>query len=152
MAHKRVLFQFAAREKILRGATQLADLHQPPSPCTNSWIRRTTASTAESGVEAPAVTPTRFHNWVRRLAFSGNGKDNCPTRYRANTAGALARALRGAGLELEGDVRFAAGAYHYWRFSKPLFYAAALASRIATHTPLCRFKSILVVRCVKLHA
>jgi SAM-dependent methyltransferase len=98
---------------------------------------------------ASALTPTSFHNWVRRKSFDTGGKDNCGTFYRANTAGALVRALRAAGLEVEGGVRYGGGAYHYFRFSKPLFYAAALASRIATRTPLYRFKNVLLVWCVK---
>ena len=96
-----------------------------------------------------AITPSRFHNWVRRLAFPHQGKDNPPTYYRANTRPALLRALREAGLEPDGGVRFGAGAYHYWRFSKPLFVAAALASRFVSLRPLARFKNVLIVRCTK---
>jgi SAM-dependent methyltransferase len=95
------------------------------------------------------LTPTAFHNWVRRLAFPQIGKDNMGTPYRANTSGALAREVLGAGLEIEGTVRYGASAYHYFRFSKPLFTLAALGSRVATGTALQRFKGMLIASCRK---
>jgi SAM-dependent methyltransferase len=95
------------------------------------------------------VTPTWFHNWVRRLGREGECEDNCRTYYRANTPAALERALRLAGLTLVRPVGFGAGAYNYWRFSRPLFLLAVLASRLASMTPLKRLKNTLVVRCAK---
>lgn len=86
---------------------------------------------------------------MRHLAFPQVGKDNLGTRYRANTSAALARAVRGAGLEIEGTVRYGASAYHYFRFSKPLFTLAGLGSRVATGTPLQRLKGMLIVSCRK---
>lgn len=98
---------------------------------------------------AASLTPTRFHNWIRRRAFPYLAKENAPTFYRANTRWALSRCIRDAGLVPEGPILYGAGAYHYWRFSKPLFVLAALASRLATATPLRCLKAVLVARCVK---
>ena len=108
-----------------------------------------TANLLNYAIFVSRLTPTAFHNWMRHLAFPQVGKDNLGTRYRANTSAALARAVRGAGLEIEGTVRYGASAYHYFRFSKPLFTLAGLGSRVATGTPLQRLKGMLIVSCRK---
>jgi SAM-dependent methyltransferase len=96
-----------------------------------------------------ALTPTAFHNWVRRRSFDDTQRDNCPTHYRANTPGALMRAVRSAGLVPRGALRFGAGSYQYWRFSKPLFLAATVGSGLVARTPLRRLMNVLVLRCTK---
>ena len=98
---------------------------------------------------ASAATPTAFHNWVRHQAFPEDARDNCPTYYRANTPGALTRSLCTAGLRLEGGLRFGAGSYQYWRFSRPLFAAAVLGSNLIARSPLRRLMNVLLARCVK---
>jgi len=100
-------------------------------------------------IAVSALTPTWFHNWVRRLGDPGLSKDNCPTFYRLNTAGALARGIEEAGLVLAEPPIHTSGAYLYFRFSKTLFTLAALASRVARHTPLRHLKAGLIAVCTK---
>jgi len=96
-----------------------------------------------------ALTPTAFHNWVNHLAFPELERDNCRTYYRANTPGTLVRAVRQAGLRPQGALRFGAGSFLYWRFSKPLFLVAVVGSRLVARSPLRRLMNVLLVRCVK---
>src|SRR5262245_41536969 len=44
-----------------------------------------TSNLLNYAILASRLTPTAFHNWVRRKAFPESGKDNVGTPYRANT-------------------------------------------------------------------
>ena len=96
-----------------------------------------------------ALTPTSFHNWMRRLSHPELEKENMPTPYRVNRPGLLVRALERAGLKLDGELQFGAGAYLYFCFSRVLFVMAAVASRVARKTPLRRMQACMIARCVK---
>ena len=100
-------------------------------------------------IQVSALTPTAFHNWINHLAFPENARDNCSTYYRANTPGALVRAVHDAGLSPHGALRFGAGSFLYWRFSRPLFLAAVLGSHLVARSPLRRLMNVLLVRCAK---
>jgi ubiquinone/menaquinone biosynthesis C-methylase UbiE len=108
-----------------------------------------TSNRLNYAIAISALTPTRFHNWVRRLTQPEQQKDNCDTLYRMNTPDALVHGIAEAGLMLKGPLRFASGAYLYFGFSKVLFTLAALASRIARHTPLRRCKAVIIAICAK---
>jgi ubiquinone/menaquinone biosynthesis C-methylase UbiE len=95
-----------------------------------------------------SLTPTWFHNWVRRIALKNIDKDNYPTYYRVNTARMVRARLQEAVLKEKG-IFFGANAYRYWGFSKILFILAALGSRVVSATPLRCLKSILIVRAKK---
>lgn len=97
---------------------------------------------------ASSLTPTWFHNWVRRMSLCDITKDNCPTYYRANTAASMRKCIRKAGLNTT-EVYFGANAYRYLGFSKILLSLAALGSRVITATPLRCLKSILIVSASK---
>lgn len=96
-----------------------------------------------------ALTPTSFHNWMRRLGRPAIAKENMPTAYRVNSPEAFARALERAGLRLDGGLEFGGGAYLYFTFSRALFVLAALASRMARMTPLRSMRACMIARCVK---
>lgn len=96
-----------------------------------------------------SVTPTWFHNWVRRLAYPTVGKDNCPTYYRANTSFALRKLVTTSGFDPNIALLYGAAAYRYWGFSKILMTIASLGSRLVSATPLRCLKCIMVAKATK---
>ena len=77
------------------------------------------------------ATPFSFHRWIVPRVMDREEEDVFPTRYRANTSGDLARALRAGGLEPRTIERF--NQYPaYLMFSPLAFRLGMLYERITT--------------------
>ncbi len=125
----------------------LREIHRVLKPGGTAFLW--TVNLFNYAILASALTPTRFHNWMRHRAFPECESDNCPTWYRANTPAAFLHAICGAGLVPQGSVRFGAGSFQYWRFSRPLFVAAVRTSHLIALTPLRGLMNVMFVRCVR---
>lgn len=75
--------------------------------------------------------PTAFKQRLKRYLFGGHDEDTFPAYYRANSVGALNRALGAAGFENDCIERLA-GAWAFFIFSTPL----ALCVRAVEHLEL----------------
>jgi SAM-dependent methyltransferase len=89
-----------------------------------------------------AHSPMAFHRWITRLAW-GEGAENYPTYYRANSRGVLHRTLVSAGFRRRRVLLFG-GAFKYLQFSAPLYLGARLADKLAAISPLSSFKLYLL--------
>jgi len=134
-------------EHLPRPALALAEFGRVLKPGAHAFVW--TSNRLNYAMIASTLTPTAFHNWVRRLGDPTLPRDNMPTPYRANLPGSFRRAIERGGLRLDGGLQYGAGAYLYFCFSKPLFVLAALASRLARATPLRRLQAVLIAHCVK---
>ena len=77
------------------------------------------------------ATPFSFHRWIIPRVMSREEEDVFPTRYRANTHGGLARAMRAGGLEPRIIERF--NQYPaYLMFSPLAFRLGMLYERLTT--------------------
>ena len=70
-------------------------------------------------------------------------------RTIARTPRALVRAVHDAGLSPQGALRFGAGSFLYWRFSRPLFLGAVPGSHLVARSPLRRLMNVLLLKRVK---
>lgn len=94
------------------------------------------------------LTPHAFHACVNRLRGRA-AVDTFPTRYRANTAAALSRHARAAGLELESVQLFEARP-EYLRWNPATYLAGWLYERTVNATPLLApFRLVLLATLVK---
>ena len=73
------------------------------------------------------LTPHRFHRFVNGIRGRSEG-DTFPTLYRANSAGALRRAARGAGLRVV-EIRAVEGRPEYLRVWWPLYLLGLMYER-----------------------
>ncbi|MBW1878765.1 MAG: class I SAM-dependent methyltransferase [Deltaproteobacteria bacterium] len=89
------------------------------------------------------VTPHRFHQLVNRLR--GRPMDDTfPTRYRANSRGALRRIALRTGLHLD-SVRMVEGRPEYLRLTTPTYLMGIAYERLVNATPhLERLRVVLV--------
>ena len=77
------------------------------------------------------LTPTRFHNWVRKKGADSakDFVDNAPTHYRLNTLGCIRKTLKRSGFEIV-ELRYEGGASEYVKFSRPLFVVSKVGDLI----------------------
>ena len=80
------------------------------------------------------LTPHRFHGRANRWR-GREAVDIFPTRYRANTAGAVRRLAAAAGLTVTSIERIEKRP-EYMRFSAPTYIAGAAYERIVNSTSL----------------
>jgi SAM-dependent methyltransferase len=80
------------------------------------------------------ATPHAFHQFYNRLRGRASA-DTFPTRYRANSRGAVERLARGAGLRVE-SIDIVEGRPEYLRLTPPTYLAGYLYERIVNSTPL----------------
>ena len=125
----------------------LREFHRVMKP--GGWLFAWTPNLLNYGIFLSRLTPNRFHNWVRGLGHRGEDTDNPPVYYRANTRGTLERHLRRAGFTAEMTLCYGANAYNYWSFSRPLYAAAVVGSRLASAGRFEFLKGALVVACSK---
>ena len=94
------------------------------------------------------LTPHGFHRWFNRLR-GREVHDTFPTRYRANSPGALRRLAAGAGLGVEA-VELIEGRPEYLRVSAPTYLLGFAYERLVNATPaLAGLRILLIAELVK---
>lgn len=94
------------------------------------------------------LTPHRFHRYVNRLR--GRAEiDTFPTRYRANTPGAVHALAARTGFEVE-SIELVEGRPEYLRMTAPSYLLGWAYERLVNSLPaLARFRILLIVALVK---
>lgn len=91
------------------------------------------------------LTPTAFHRKVNAMRGRGEA-DTFPTRYRANSRGALERLARGAGLVTE-RIELVEGRPEYLRFHPLPYVAGWVYERVVNGVPgLATLRILLIAR------
>lgn len=92
---------------------------------------------------AARLTPHRFHAWVNRRRGRAEA-DTFPTRYRANTPGALRGLAAASGFRVQ-EIRLVEGRPEYLRGSALGYLVGWLYERLVNHLPgLARFRVLLI--------
>src|SRR5207244_4973356 len=94
-----------------------------------------------------SLTPTWFHRMYNHMR-GRQGADTFPTRYRANSRGAILRLASASGLEVESLERIE-GRPEYLRISTPTYLAGALYERIVNRFDVLAQLRILLLRSLR---
>jgi len=91
------------------------------------------------------MTPHSFHRWI--VQKRGRAPDDIfPTRYRANTPGAIRRLAKGAGLAV-GQIEQIEGRPEYLRINAMTYLLGSLYERVVNlSSVLAPFRILLIVR------
>jgi ubiquinone/menaquinone biosynthesis C-methylase UbiE len=90
-----------------------------------------------------SLTPTCFHRMYNRMR-GREGADTFPTKYRANSRGAILRLASETGLEVESLERIE-GRPEYLRLSAPTYLVGALYERIVNRFEVLALLRILLL-------
>jgi SAM-dependent methyltransferase len=93
------------------------------------------------------LTPHRFHRFYNRLRGRASG-DTFPTRYRANSRGALRALARRARLEVD-SIELIEGRPEYLRISAPTYIAGIAYERLVNRWQFLEPFRVILVGCVR---